>query len=306
MAVGFHVRPATGRVDHDRLDVRVLEGLDGGARQRPRPLGFARVGVERPAATLGARDRHLRPLPRETPDRRLVVRAEDRVLHAAVQQPHALASGAARGDHLGQRTSATRRRQRREERLRRREARRKEPEEAACPDEALEPAPLVGSKRRGDQTEQGRAGQQAVEGGAPHQPTERRPGALGFELGPPRLDEVAVGDPGRARALARPAAEAEGQVLGRGLAQRDPPVGQRLDQVDPAARRVGLLTELRVRRTARQAETAVDALQELAILELGEDAGPAGRGRPRGSSGRRRRHGPRASPARSRPRSGPD
>ena len=73
-------------------------------------------------------------------------------------------------------------------------------------------------------------------------------------------------------------------MLGRRIGKGDPPVGQRLDQVDPATRRVGLLAELRVCRTGRQTETAVDALQELPILELGEHACPARRGRPRGSA----------------------
>jgi hypothetical protein len=45
MPVGLHVRPASGGVDHDCLDARFLECLDGRSRQRARPLGRARVGV---------------------------------------------------------------------------------------------------------------------------------------------------------------------------------------------------------------------------------------------------------------------
>jgi hypothetical protein len=96
------------------------------------------------------------------------VRAEDRVLHAAVKQPDALPPRATRRDHLGEGTAPPCRGQRGEQGLGCREARREEPQEAARPDEPLQPAPLVGAKRSGHQAEQARARQQAVERGAPH------------------------------------------------------------------------------------------------------------------------------------------
>ena len=91
------------------------------------------------AAALGARDRHLRALAHKTADGRLVVRAEDRVLHAAVKQPDALPPRATRRDHLGEGTAPPCRGQRGEQGLGCREARREEPQEAARPDEPLQP-----------------------------------------------------------------------------------------------------------------------------------------------------------------------
>ena len=70
-------------------DVHVsrLERGDRGAGERAGSLGLAGVRVERAAAALGPRHPHLNPWPREAPDRGLVVRAEHRVLHAALQEP---------------------------------------------------------------------------------------------------------------------------------------------------------------------------------------------------------------------------
>src|SRR5262249_62355911 len=64
----------------------------------------------------------------------------------------------------------------------------------------------------------------------------------------------------RAHSLARATIETEREMLGDGLGQRDAALGQRLDQEDPAARRIHLRTELGKRRTVRQTETAVHAL----------------------------------------------
>ena len=116
-------RPSCGRrspaaLTSDRLHARRLEGRDRRARQRPRPLGLPRVGVQRAAAPLGARDGDLRALARETAERRLVVRAEDRVLDAPVEEAHARAPRPLRGHHLGQAAAPARRRERREQGLR--------------------------------------------------------------------------------------------------------------------------------------------------------------------------------------------
>ena len=119
------------------------------------------------AAALGARDRHLRALAHKTADGRLVVRAEDRVLHAAVKQPDALPPRATRRDHLGEDRAAlpgaaggagTR--------MPRGSAGRAAG--GRSPGRAAAAAPLVGAKRTGHQAEQARARQQAVERGAPH------------------------------------------------------------------------------------------------------------------------------------------
>ena len=61
-------------------------------------------------------------------------------------------------------------------------------------------------------------------------------------------------------------------MLGRGVGEPDAAVGERLDEVDPPARGIRLLAELGVRRTARQTQSAVDALEEQPVLELVEDA----------------------------------
>src|SRR5204863_9665106 len=84
-----------------------------------------------------------------------------------------------------------------------------------------------------------------------------------LDVWPRCLDQRAVFDARWARRLARAAAEAEVQVpddLGRG---RELALFQRADQVDAAARRVGLHAELDVGRTRGEAEPAVDAGEEL-------------------------------------------
>ena len=249
--VRLHVGAAPGGVDHDRLHVSGLERGNRGAGERAGSLGLAGVRVERAAAALGPRHPHLEPLPREAADRGLVVRAEHRVLHAALEEPDPAAHRPLGRDHLGQRAPAPGRRERREERLRGSEGRREEPQHAARPDEPLEPAPLVEAERASDRAEERGARQEHVERRAPHQPSQRRPRALRLELRAPRLDQVAVLDTRGTRALARPAAEAERQMLGRGVGEPDAAVGERLDEVDAPARGIRLLAELGVRRTAR-------------------------------------------------------
>ena len=148
VSVGLHVRPAPGGVDHDGLELGGLERGDGGARQRAGALGLAGVRVERAAAALGPRDPHLHPLARQAPDGRLVVRAEHRVLDAAVEEAHpppqrparrdAARAGrrpAPRGGSGGRSASDAARVAGNSRRS------------AAGPDEALEPAPLVEAQR---------------------------------------------------------------------------------------------------------------------------------------------------------------
>ena len=199
----------------------------------------------------------LRALARETAERRLVVRAEDRVLDAAVEEAHARAPRPLRGHDLRQRGpprppgAAAGARPPRRARPGREQA-----QDAARPDQALEPAPLVDAAAPGDQgAEQRRSRQEPRERDAAHEAAPDRAGAPGLHLRPPRLDQVAVGHPGRAGALARPAAEAEREVLGHRVIEVDAPVGEGLDEVDPAARRVRLLAELRVRRAASAGRT---------------------------------------------------
>ena len=176
VAVRLHVRAAARRVDHDGLDARCLEGRDRGPRQRPRGLGLSRVGVERPAAALRGGDRDLGTLPRETSERRLVLRAEDRVLNAPVEEAHARAPRPARGPELGEASAPARRRERREQGLRGAEPGGQQPQEPARPDEALEPAPLVGPERRDDAAQERRPRQDSLERDAPHEPAPGGPG----------------------------------------------------------------------------------------------------------------------------------
>ena len=304
------MRAAPGGVDHDGLELRGLERGDGRARQRAGALGLARVRVERATAALG---RAGPAPPRPGASRHRMVASLCGRKTASCTQPWRKPTRPRGGPRAGMRSGRAPPRpaggERRQERLRRREGRREQPQEPARPDEALEPAPLVEAQRTGDQAQEGRSGQEAVERGAPHQAPQRRARAPRLQLGAARLDQVAVGHPRGARALARPAPEAEREMLGRRVVrERDPAVGERLDEVDAAARRVGLLAELRVRRAARQTQAAVDALEELPVLELGEDARPAGRGRR--AAGRRSRSPSSCAGAprriRSRPRSGRD
>src|SRR3972149_6006821 len=69
-----------------------------------------------------------------------------------------------------------------------------------------------------------------------------------LDLRPGGLDEVPVLDPGWTGALARPAVEAQREVLHDRVGQRQAPVGQRLDEVDPAARGIHLEPVLGVGR----------------------------------------------------------
>src|SRR5262249_33577827 len=76
------------------------------------------------------------------------------------------------------------------------------------------------------------------------------------------------------------AVQAQGQVLDDRVGEREPLVGEGLDEVDAAARGVHLEAVLGVGRARGEAEAAVDAGEKLLVLELGESLParrPAGR-----------------------------
>src|SRR3989442_4815906 len=87
---------------------------------------------------------------------------------------------------------------------------------------------------------------------APHE-TAR---TLALDLGLRGLDQPSIRHAGRTDGLARAAIEAERQMLGDRIGQRDTTLGERLDQEDPSARRVHLRAELGIRPTVRETDAA--------------------------------------------------
>src|SRR6266478_5204629 len=99
------------------------------------------------------------------------------------------------------------------------------------------------------QPQQARMTQEEVEVHPAERAAQRTAGALLLDLRLRGLDQAAVRHAGRAHGLARAAVEAEREVLHGRVGQADPPLRERLDQEDAAARRVHLRAELRERRT---------------------------------------------------------
>jgi len=93
-----------------------------------------------------------------------------------------------------------------------------------------------------------------------HETLERRAAMVILHVVACLLDQPVVLHAGRAGGHTGHAAETAVEVLDDGVGQRDRSVDEPLHQVDPAARRVHLLVPERIRRTGRQAETAVDAV----------------------------------------------
>ena len=184
---------------------------------------IAPVRVERAAAALRRRQ-HVAPVARQHARRRAVVGAEDHRLHAAREHRHPGAAGAHRGRQGRQRRAV--RRQRRQQRFPRRQRARQQAGQSAAPHEALQAARLVEVQAGGGGAQHARAPEQHAE----VQPAERAPGgaagALALDLGLGRLDQAPVGHAGRAYGLARPAVEAEREVLDRRVAEADPALGQ--------------------------------------------------------------------------------
>ncbi len=83
-----------------------------------------------------------------------------------------------------------------------------------------------------------------------------------------RLDHPAILDPGRTGSLARPAVQAELEVLADARSHLEPAVGDGAHQVDPAPRAVILVARLEVCRAARRAEAAVDTFLVTPIGDL--------------------------------------
>src|SRR5262245_63853507 len=94
---------------------------------------------------------------------------------------------------------------------------------------------------------------------ATKQPAHHTAGALALDLSACRLDQLAVGYARGAHRLARPAAEAEIQMLDRVVGQRESSFRERLDEEDAAARGIHLGAELGERGAVREAEPAVHA-----------------------------------------------
>ncbi len=109
---------------------------------------------------------------------------------------------------------------------------------------------------------------------APLQAVAARPPVLGLDVVARRLDQLVVADSRGAARHARQAAEAAVEVLDDGGVERDGAVELRLDQLDPAARRVHLLAPQQVGRARRQAEAAVDAVGR--VLAQHQRSTPAG------------------------------
>ncbi len=85
------------------------------------------------------------------------------------------------------------------------------------------------------------------------------------------LQQGAVAHPRRTGRLARPAAEAEVDVLAEGAVESDPAFGGGAHQGDATAGGVHLGAEDLVGRTRRQAQPAMDALVELLPEAVGSE-----------------------------------
>ncbi len=96
--------------------------------------------------------------------------------------------------------------------------------------------------------------------------SRRRAGERDLE----RLDHLAVLNPGRTCRFARSAIKAQLQVLAHARPHRQPPVGDRAHQVNPAPRAIVLIAGLDIGRTARRTEAA---MHTLLIADIGNPLG---------------------------------
>jgi hypothetical protein len=87
--------------------------------------------------------------------------------------------------------------------------------------------------------------------------------AVAEDLGSGFFHELAIADAGRADGLTVAALEAKVEVADDGLADGDTALAQRAHEVEPAAGRLGLQTELPVGGAVVEAEAAVDAAQDV-------------------------------------------
>jgi hypothetical protein len=214
---------------------------------RLREVGRAEVRGERPAAALPVRHQHAPAREAQQRGGLLVEVSEERARHAADLE-HRRANGLAVRLHRRAERRRLRPRQRRGERhppAARRSRERRASRQARREAERREPHPR--RERAHEKTA--------------HHPLPRRPRLLDADAR--MLDQLAIRHARRARRLARPAAEAEVEMRARrGVARRDRPRLDRPHEGDAPARRVGLGSELDVRRARLVAEAAVHARPE--------------------------------------------
>ena len=116
------------------------------------------VHGQRPAAALAARDDHVAALHGQHPGGGRVDAGEERALHAAGEQADHRAAGPARADPLGQAGPARPSRGASDSIAR--SDRRQPVQQAAAPDQPLQPAGLVGPQRAAQQPQPPRVGEQ--------------------------------------------------------------------------------------------------------------------------------------------------
>src|SRR6266545_8132332 len=120
----------------------------------------------------------------------------------------------------------------------------------------------------------------------PHEPFVGRPLVALLDVGPGLLDQPVVLDAGGARRDAGHAAQAAVEVLDRAGGGRHRAVQQPLHEVDPTARRVGLLLpDGSIGRARRQAEAAVRACVDERLVDHTSTPAGSNAARTRSASG---------------------
>ena len=84
-----------------------------------------------------------------------------------------------------------------------------------------------------------------------------------------RLNQFAILDAGRARRFARPAVEAQVEMVMNLVIQLQAAVGNGAHEVDAAARAIRFEAKLEVCRASRGAQAAMHAIQEQLIVDAG-------------------------------------
>jgi predicted DNA-binding protein len=87
-----------------------------------------------------------------------------------------------------------------------------------------------------------------------------------------RLDELAVLNTRRASRFARPAIEAEIEVMANLRREIDAAIRQGSHEIDPAARTVHLGAQFDIRRARRKAKSAMNAVEEEFVIDAGVGA----------------------------------
>ncbi len=230
LSVLLHGGAAAGGVDDDGVDLRGEEGVDVAAGEGAGGRPVAVVGVEGAAAELPRRRHHLEAVARQHPHGGLVDAAEGVGHDAAGEQGDAPPRGALRSGQnaAAAKAAAVYRR---------------------CQDHSLtqEGNALREPAQAGGAVEPQQCGQRRHPAGPRDHLAQEESAQPPGESGPVRQDlragalhDAAVGDAGGADGLAVAALEAEVEVADGGRGGVDPLLGDRLDQVQPAPRRLGL------------------------------------------------------------------